>query len=190
VSSLAPGAITVFSTVGELGSCHYGSQFCTQRQRHRKEIRFVQSHFPISFDSLVSAQTRPPISVREMVFSSTKTTTPCFRSSSAQNFELRRDRSSVIRNKRQALCGGFLQASGVFLSEEVSVFRFHHIANYYGSIAPAQTIGDVRRDMLVKKKLEHVSFSSLSRKKIRQPGVTYASAPQNPSNHGNLEIKL
>ena len=58
------------------------------------------------------------------------------------NFEQRRDRCSVICNKRQASCDRFLQASGVFLSEEVSVFPFHRIANYYGSIAPAQTIGD------------------------------------------------
>jgi hypothetical protein len=143
----------------------------------------VQSHFPVSFDSLVSAQTRPPISVREIVFSSTTTTPPCFRFSSAQTL---RSGGIVLRSYVTSVkpcVAASCRANGVFLSEKVSVFPFHHIANYCGSIAPAQTIGDVRRDMLVKKKLEHVSFSSLSWKKTRRPGATYVSAPQNPSNH-------
>src|ERR1035438_5288057 len=53
-------------------------------QRRRKQILLVQSQFPVSLDSLVKAQTKPPISAGEIVFSSTKTTPPCVRPSSAQ----------------------------------------------------------------------------------------------------------
>src|ERR1035437_7273759 len=46
-------------------------------QRRRKQILLVQSQFPVSLASLVRAQTKPPISAVEIVFSSTKTTPPC-----------------------------------------------------------------------------------------------------------------
>src|SRR6185437_3220182 len=64
-------------------------------QRRRKQTRFVQSHFPVSFDSLVKARTKPPISAGEMLFSSTKMTPPCSRPSSAQAL---RSRGIVLRS--------------------------------------------------------------------------------------------
>ncbi len=53
-------------------------------QRRRKQTRLVQSHFAVFLERLLKARTRPPVSAGEMVFSSTKITPPCFRSSSAQ----------------------------------------------------------------------------------------------------------
>jgi len=53
-------------------------------QRRKKQTRSVQSHFAVSLKRLLKARTRPPISAGEIVFSSTKITPPCFRSSSPQ----------------------------------------------------------------------------------------------------------
>jgi hypothetical protein len=53
-------------------------------QRRKKQTRLVQSHLPVFLKRLLKALTRPPVSDGDMVFSSTKITPPCFRSSSAQ----------------------------------------------------------------------------------------------------------
>src|SRR5215510_4517934 len=50
----------------------------------KKQTRLVQSHFEVFFERLSKARMSPPVSDGEMVFSSTKITPPCFRSSSAQ----------------------------------------------------------------------------------------------------------
>src|SRR6266480_3725728 len=59
-------------------------QFLMARQRRKKQTRLVQSHLVVSLERSVKARTRPPVSDGEMVFSSTKITPPCFRSSSTQ----------------------------------------------------------------------------------------------------------
>src|SRR5580704_17150538 len=53
-------------------------------QRCKKQTRLVQSHLAVFLKRLLKARTRPPVSDGDMVFSSTKITPPCFRSSSAQ----------------------------------------------------------------------------------------------------------
>jgi hypothetical protein len=54
------------------------------RQRRKKQTRLVQSHLAVFLERSLKARTRPPVSDGEMVFSSTKITPPCFRSSSPQ----------------------------------------------------------------------------------------------------------
>src|SRR5437773_11805967 len=56
------------------------------RQRRKKHTRLVHSQFAVFLERLLKARTRPPVSDGEMVFSSTKITPPCSRSSSAQAF--------------------------------------------------------------------------------------------------------
>src|SRR5579864_4599591 len=55
-----------------------------QGRRPKKYTRSIQSHFPVSLNNCNNARTRPPMSAGEIVFSSTKTTPPCRRPSSAQ----------------------------------------------------------------------------------------------------------
>src|SRR5258708_30768935 len=56
------------------------------RSLRKKYTWLVQSIFPASSASEIRARTSPPMSAGEIVFSSTKITPPCDRSSSAQSF--------------------------------------------------------------------------------------------------------
>jgi len=85
-------------------------------QRRKKQTRLIQSHLAVFLARSLKARTMPPVSDGEMVFSSTKITPPCFRSSSPAGFKQRGNRPSIVGNERQPLRGRLLQAGGVLLS--------------------------------------------------------------------------
>lgn len=72
-------------------------------------------------------------------------------------FEERGNRPSIVGNERPPLRGSLFETGGVFLTQEFSAFPFRHTRNYQQPMATAKTIGNRRRDMLVQKKLEHLS---------------------------------
>src|SRR6185437_13335904 len=75
--------------------------------------------------------------------------------------EQRRNRSSVVGDKGESLMKRFLQAHRIFLPEETPAFPFHQAADREHDVTAAQTCSNIRRNMLIQKKLEHVRISRL-----------------------------
>ncbi len=73
------------------------------------------------------------------------------------NLEQGWNRSAFVGNKSQPLKSGFVQAGRVFLAEKASIFPFDHAADNDLSVETAHARRHLRRDVLIQKKLEHLS---------------------------------